>query len=240
MSSDVKGPRRYDASGRREQANRNRRAVLDSAHRLFLENGFAGTTVPMVANDAGVSVQTVYKVFGNKVGLAKAVFDVAMAGDDEPGPMLDRSMLRRVRDEPDPRRKFALYGEFLAVVAPRHVPVQLVIREAAGHDPDAQTAWNTLQEERRAGMTNFADALAAAGSLRSDVSAADARDVLWTYNSAEVYQLLVMECRWSPERYGEWVAAALTAALLPAPPGRGGRPSAGDPEAVDRGHHRPQ
>jgi AcrR family transcriptional regulator len=217
MTSDVKGPRRYDASGRREQATRNRRAVLDSGHRLFLEKGFAGTTVPMVAADEGVSVQTVYKVFGNKVGLAKAVFDVAMAGDDEPVTMLDRSLLGRVRDEPDPRRRFELYGEFLAVVAPRHVPVQLVIREAAAHDPEAQSVWDTLQEDRRRGMTIFADALADEGSLRPDVSAAEARDVLWTYNSAELYQLLVMESGWSPERYGRWVATALTAALLPAP-----------------------
>ena len=148
MTSDVKGPRRYDASGRREQATRNRRAVLDSAHRLFLERGFAGTTVPMVASDAGSSI--VYKVFGIKVGLARAVFDVAMAGDDDSVPMLDRALMGRLRDEPDPRRRFERYGEFLAVVAPRHVPVQLVIREAAAHDPEAQAVWDTRLEERRA------------------------------------------------------------------------------------------
>jgi hypothetical protein len=45
---------------------------------------------------------------------------------------------------------------------------------------------------------------------------AEARDVLWTYNSAELFQLLVVERRWSAKRYGRWVADALTAALLPA------------------------
>ena len=41
-----------------------------------------------------------------------------------------------------------------------------------------------------------------------------ARDVLWTYNSAEVYDLLVLQRGWTPHRYGRWIAGALVAALL--------------------------
>ena len=37
-----------------------------------------------------------------KARLVKAVFDVAMAGDDEPAPMLQRASLGRVRDDPVP------------------------------------------------------------------------------------------------------------------------------------------
>jgi AcrR family transcriptional regulator len=165
----------------------------------------------------GVSVQTVYKAFGNKARLAKAVFDVAMAGDDDAVPMLQRASLSRVRDEPDARAKFRLYGEFLAEVAPRHVPVQLVIRDAATSDPEAREAWAQLQAERLNGMTLFARALHDDGHLRPGVSANEARDVLWTYNSAELFQLLVLERGWSPKRYGRWIAAGLISALLPDP-----------------------
>ena len=59
------------------------------------------------------------------------MFDVAIAGDDETVPMLEREALGKVRDEPDPPTMFRLYGDFLATVAPRDVPVQLVIRDAA-------------------------------------------------------------------------------------------------------------
>jgi hypothetical protein len=159
-------------------------------------------------------VQTVYKAFASKPRLAKSVFDVAMAGDDEAMPMLERSRLRRVRDEPDPRKKFELYGQFLAEVAPRHVPIQLVIRDAAGHDPQAQVVWRELQAERLKGMTMFARALHHDGYLRPGVSALEARDVLWACNSAELFQLLVLERGWSPRRYGRWVATILTASLL--------------------------
>jgi AcrR family transcriptional regulator len=215
MSSSVKPRRRYDSSRRQEQARLNRAAVVQAAHQLFLERGFAATTMPAVAATADVSVQTVYKAFGNKPRLAKAVFDVAIAGDHEPVPILQRASLGRLRDEPDPRTKFRLYGEFLAEVAPSHVPVQLVIREAAATDPEARTVWEELQTERLKGMTLFARALHDEGHLRPGVSTNEARDVLWTYNSAELFQLLVLERGWSPKRYGRWVADALTAALLP-------------------------
>jgi hypothetical protein len=146
--------------------------------------------------------------------LAKAVFDAAMAGDDEPVPMLQRVSLGRVRDEADARTKFHLYGEFLAEVAPRHVPVQLVIRDAAGSDPDASGVWAQLQAERLRGMTLFARSLRDEGHLRPGISMTEARDVLWTFNSAELFQLLVIERGWSPQRYGRWVADALIAALI--------------------------
>jgi hypothetical protein len=60
----------------------------------------------------------------------------------------------------------------------------------------------------------FARALHDNGHLRSGVSTTEARDVLWTYNSAELFQLLVLERGWSAKRYGKWVASALIAALV--------------------------
>jgi len=215
MSVEVKSARSYRSPAREEQARHTRRAIVDAAHRLFLADGFATTTIPRVAADAGVSVQTVYKAFGNKALLAKAVFDVAIAGDHDEAPVVDRERLQRVRSEKDPGRMMELYGDFLAQVAPHHVPMQLVVRDAAATHPDAAALWAELQAERLAGMTRFAADLARAGSLRQGVTRTHARDVLWTYNSAEIFQLLVLERRWSPRRYGAWVAAALTSALLP-------------------------
>ncbi|MEA2826095.1 MAG: hypothetical protein QOG43_534 [Actinomycetota bacterium] len=215
MVEPVKVRRRYDGRRRQEQARATRRVVLDAARRLFLERGYAATTVAAIAADADVSVETVYKAFGNKPGLAKAVFDVAIVGDDEAVPMLQRERVQRMREEPEPRRRFAMYGDHLTESAPRSVPVQLLIREAAASDAGAAALWQQLVEERLTGMTVFAQELQAGGHLRPGVSVEEARDVLWTYNSAEVYELLVLGRGWSPERYGQWVAKALSTALLP-------------------------
>ena len=112
------------------------------------------------------------------------------------------------------RERLRLYGEFLSEVAPRHVPVQLVIRDAASSDPEARAVWAELQAERLKGMALFAKALHEDGNLRPGMSTSEARDVLWTYNSAELFQLLVLERGWSPKRYGRFIASALIAALV--------------------------
>jgi AcrR family transcriptional regulator len=214
MPRAVKPPRRYDASRRQAQARATRRAVLDAARERFLEQGYARTTIAAVATGAGVSVETVYKAFGNKPGLVKAVFDVAVVGDDEPVPMLQREFVQRNIAEPDPRRKLLAYGEHLAVTAPRIGPVQLVVKEAAATDPGAAAVWEQLQHERLMGMTFFARNLDEGGHLREGVSVEEARDVLWAHNSVELWELLVRLRGWSDERYGRWVGHQLVAALL--------------------------
>jgi AcrR family transcriptional regulator len=214
MSDHVKVPRRYDSTRRRDQARQTRRAILEAARRLFLERGYAGTTIGAVADEAGVSVETVYKAFGNKARLVKEVFDFAIAGDDEPIPMLQREMVARISAERDPRRKLQMYGEHLATAGPRAGSLQLLIRSAAASHPDAATVWDQMLTERLTGMTEFARHLHEGGFLRSGISLDDARDVLWTYNSVELYELLVVQRAWDPERYGRWIAEAMIAALL--------------------------
>lgn len=214
MPRPVKPPRRYDASRRQEQARATRRAVLEAARERFLEEGYARTTIAAVAAQAGVSVETVYKAFGNKPGLVKALFDVAIVGDDEPVPMLERAFVQRNIAEPDPRRKLLAYGEHLAAVHPRSCPVQLVVRDAAATDAGAAELWEQLQAERLAGMTMFARHLHEGGHLRRGVSVEEARDVLWAHNSVELWELLVQRRGWTYERFGRWVGDQLVAALL--------------------------
>jgi AcrR family transcriptional regulator len=215
MPDEVKARRRYDSRRRKQQASLTRRAILGAARSLFLGRGYAATTIAAVAGAAGVSVETIYKTFGNKAGLVKGVFDVAIVGDDEPIPMLQREMVARIRAEPDPRQKLLMYGEHLAEAGPRAGALQLLIRSAAASDPDAAAVWEQMVTERLVGMTEFARHLHGGGYVRSGVSFDEARDVLWTYNSVELYDLLVLQRGWEPKRYGRWIAEALIAALLP-------------------------
>jgi AcrR family transcriptional regulator len=215
MTDPVKAQRRpYDSSRRRARAAEARSAVLASARDAFLERGYAATTLPAVAAAAGVSVETVYKAFSNKAGLVKAVFDVAMVGDDEPIPLLQREFVRRNIAEPDPRLKLIQYGDHLKEIAPRTHPVLLVVRDAAVADETAAQVWANLQAERLTGMTAFATHLDQAGHLRDGVTVEHARDVLWTHNSVELWDLLVRQRGWSEPRWGTWTADQLIAALL--------------------------
>jgi AcrR family transcriptional regulator len=214
MAGPVKR-RAYDASRRQERALQQRRRILDAARTRFERDGYAATTLAALANDADVSVETIYKAFRNKAGVVKALFDVAVVGDDAPVPMLQREFVARNIAEPDPRKKLRSYAEHLAVTVPRTAPIQLLVRRAAATDPDLAALWEQMNGERLTGMTAFGSHLHDGGYLRDGVSADDARDILWTYNSIEVYELLVLERGWSLERYRDFVADALITALLP-------------------------
>lgn len=143
MDNEVKGqPREYDASGRREKARATRRAVVSAAQALLEERGYSATTVVEVAARAGVSAESIYKGFGMKAALVKEVFDITIAGDDEPVAVADRPESQRIREEPDVRAKLRMYTEAAAARADRSVRVQLALRNGAAVDPLSTTSGN--------------------------------------------------------------------------------------------------
>jgi AcrR family transcriptional regulator len=214
MSASVKPARPYDSSRRRAQARQTRAAILDAARDRFLDRGYASTTVGEIAAVVGVSVETVYKAFANKAGLLKAVFDVAIAGDDEPVPLQQREMVARIQAEPDGRKKLEIYGAAYAERAERAVPIQLLVRDAAAADTGARIVLDQLNQERLVGMTAFSQHLHESKVLRRGVGAADALDVLWLFTAPEVYERLVIERGWTARRLGAWMTEQLDAALL--------------------------
>ena len=88
---------------------------------MLVADGYATTTLAAVAADAGVSVEALYKAFKNKAGIVKALFDVAVAGDDEPVPIMDRSWVAAIRAEPGAAGSW-MYAERLAPSMARATP----------------------------------------------------------------------------------------------------------------------
>lgn len=210
--TDVKPTRSYDARGRREQARRTRMRILDRAERRLLRDGYTAATIAAIAGDARVSPDLIYKSFGGKAGLVRAIRDRALAGD-QPRPAEERSDEIQAR-EADPRAIIRAWGAFVAELAPRGAPILLLIRDAAAADPSVRRLRDELDADRLRRMTDNARRLRDAGHLRDDVTLAVAADVLWSYSSAELYELLVLRRGWSPTRYGRFVADAMIAALL--------------------------
>ena len=211
--TDVK--RSYDASGRRDRARARRRAVVAAARELFERDGFRPTTIAAIAAHAGVSAESVYKGFGSKAALAKAVFDLAVSGDDEPVPVAERAAARAIRDEPDVRRKIAMFVDGLTQRQVRSAKVQILIRDGRHVDDSLIPIWATLQEEGRTGMTMLGRHLLATGGLRDDTDLDEVRDVLWNYLAIDHYERLVLTQGWSLDRYAQWLGRAITCALCP-------------------------
>src|SRR5262245_63012075 len=97
-------------AARAEQVRATRQKVLGAARDLFLRRGYHGTTVEAIAKRARVSPQTVYNVIGGKAAVLKAVYDVALAGDDEPVPMGRRPAYADLAAAPDPRSCLRVYA----------------------------------------------------------------------------------------------------------------------------------
>jgi AcrR family transcriptional regulator len=215
MDAPVNPPRRrYDASGRRARARRTRADICEVARRLFECNGYAQTTIADIAREANVSPETIFKAFGSKGAVLGAVVTAAIRGDTEATPLRQRPAIDAIRDEQDSRRQLAMYASLVAEINPRLAPLVRVMREAAPGDPETAAALAALNANRLDGMSEFAELLDARGALRSGVSRRQAADVLWTLNSPDLYELLVLERGWSNRRYGQWVAHQLAAALL--------------------------
>src|SRR4051794_22830654 len=106
--------RRYESTHRHEQAGQTRKAILDAAAGLFVDPGYAATPLTAIAAEAGVAIQTVYKVFGSKKALLSALVDVTVAGDDEPVPLPERQFVADIAALTDARAKLARYARHLA------------------------------------------------------------------------------------------------------------------------------
>lgn len=214
MVGEVKGhSREYDATGRRERARATRRRVVAAARELLEERGYTATTIADVAGRAGVSPASIYKGFGTKAALVMTVFDVTIAGDDESVAVADRPEAQRIQEEPDVRAKLRLYAAGAAARAERSARVQLALRDGATVDPAVDHLWQELQAQRLTGMTMLGHHLVDTGQLRAGIEVDEARDVLWTCISVEVYDLLVLQRGWSRDAYAEWLARALIASL---------------------------
>jgi AcrR family transcriptional regulator len=208
----VKQKRSYDASRRQEQARHNRDKVVDAAERRFLRDGYGPTTIAAIADDAGVSADTVYKSFGGKPGLVRAIRARALEGAG-PVPAEQRSDELQAR-EPDGRRIIEGWGALTVEVAPRVAPILLLIRAAAASDPEVIELLEEMDADRLRRMTDNARRLRDAGHLRTGITVARAADVLWTYSSPELYELLVLRRGWAPARFGRFIADAMIDALL--------------------------
>lgn len=210
MASEVKS-RRYDSSGRRAAARARQQRIVDVAGRLMQRDGYDATTVAAIAAESGVSAETIYKSFGGKPGLVRALFDRALEGA---GPIPAETRSDALRDT-DPVTLVSGWARLAREVAPRGIAVMVLLRAAASADPRLGQLYDEMDARRLRRMQDNARALEAIGGLRDEITVEEAGDVLFTVSSPEMYELLVTRRGWSIERYSTYVRDTITHALLP-------------------------
>lgn len=221
MSRAVKA-RRYRSPLRDQQAARTRRAIVDAAAAVFTAQGYAGASLDAIAAHAGVSRATVFAAVGGKPALLtaayRAAFGRAAGAEEDALPLVERPRSREIRAQ----RTVAAYLDgyvSLAVTLGRHLcGVHEAAREGARIDDEVAVLWREVNDQRRRGAHTIVADVRARAPLRTDLTAAEAEDVVWVLNDPALYAKLVRERGWPEPRFEAWLRRAFETELLD--PGR--------------------
>jgi TetR/AcrR family transcriptional regulator, regulator of autoinduction and epiphytic fitness len=217
MTTGVRRRRSPGNPGGQARTRLARAAVTGAARALFLERGYAATTIEAISELSDVPPATVYRLFSSKLGILKALLGVSIAGDDEAVPLEDRPHVRALLADPDPRNQLSGFAGITRGIMSRTEPLYRILVSAAGSDPDAAALLAEQTRHRQQGQARIARSLARAGALRPKLRERDAADIIHALMSPELYRLLTGDRGWTPERYEQWLKGVLTDQLL-APP----------------------
>ncbi|MFI0373014.1 TetR/AcrR family transcriptional regulator [Actinomadura sp. 1N219] len=200
--------RRYDSLRREAQALETRAEIARAARRLFVAQGWAGTTVRDVAREAGVSAPTVYATYKNKTGLTRALADAAGLSAD-PAQMLDEL------EDPsaDPADQLAAMASFDRRLYERAGDIIALIRDAGRNEPELAAIYangrGAADRNRRQVFESWPD-----GSLRDGLDLQTAIDIYAAICNIDAYSTLINERRWTPDQIEQWWRDALPRELL--------------------------
>lgn len=181
------------------QAAQTRAAVLQAAQQLFADNGWVGTSMPLIARTADVSVETIYSTIGSKAAVLKLVVDVAVAGDDEPVPLADRPEYAALGTGDTLRTRARAAAELMGAINERTYRLDAALRQGAAAEAGLAELLATIDRNRR--EQTIAGGQLIAGRPLHDTEI----DEVWMLTSIAVYDLLVRDSGWSREQYENWL-----------------------------------
>lgn len=204
--------RRYDSSARQEEARSRRADIVAAAARLFVDDGYAETTIARIANEAGVSSQLVYAAFGNKAGVLAGVLDQMAAGDDQGVLIRDRPEFLAPSEMSDDRERLRAFAGMAAEVNARVGALQVLLDRAAITDPAVAELRARMLAAMRQDHQIYVNRLAA--GMRPDLGPERVAEVTRVITGHQVWHGLVIDGGWSQDQYADWVSDALVRLLI--------------------------
>lgn len=206
--------RSYRSPARDEAARATRDRILRSARDLIVTRGYAALSVAALADAAEVSPQTIYNAIGGKAQVLKACYDVTLAGDDEPVAMSDRPAARALTECSTVEEFAAAYAHWSRVIY-ENIGALLgaVIGPGTRADSGAAEFAATIEQERRVGTNHIMTGFSNRFGLAEGETVERLVATVWTLNSPDVFDRLVLRCGWTLDEYEFWLARQLRAAL---------------------------
>jgi AcrR family transcriptional regulator len=204
--------RSYRSPRRKEQAEATRRLILRAALELFTERGFAETSIRSVAERADVSDQTIYKAFGDKVGL---LYHAALQYIETGGGGAEAEFLAALAAEPDPIERLRLAARSSRQVwESGALELDLLVSRREVRDPrldelQKRSLAYELEANRAICAVLFPDGLRHAGYGVDDIAA-----FITAIDSGPVISRL-RSMGWSLDRWEAWAVELLVLFLDP-------------------------
>ena len=210
---EVKDKRKYSSAVREEQAARTRTRILDAAAELFLERGYARTTMKDIAVQADVARDTVHAIFGSKARVLTALIDHRLVPDGSVTNVTQLPEALAIKDEVDQRKQIELFAKFIAGISTELRPVFEILRTASAVEPEMAKVFEEMDQFRMNNMRTYASWIAARGPLR--VSTRQASEIIWALASLDVARMLCDELGWTESEHERWLSDTLIRTLLP-------------------------
>ena len=199
---------------RAEQTRRTRWRMLDSARALFLQQGFAATTVAQIAARAEVAEQTIYYTFRTKGRLLIEVVEITAAGSDDPEPVPERAWFQQMLRATSGRRVLTMLVEHGTGIYERVAALWPAVTAAAATDHEVAEYWHGIAAGRRSAERAIVTRIAELDELRPGLDVASATDLVVVLAGHEVYRGLVEDAGWPVPQYRSWLFTTLVRQLL--------------------------
>ncbi|WP_203568947.1 TetR/AcrR family transcriptional regulator [Aestuariimicrobium ganziense] len=204
----------YDNAARAERARETRLRIVLTARDILLAGGYPTVTITSLARTAEVSPQTVYNSIGGKAAVVKAVYDHLLAGGDEPVPVGARPQFVAMSQACNRSSMLTAYAALRRRIHEGVGPLLAqLLHIGAAADPLPSDLVDTIETERRTGVTRMATAMAERHGLPDGISLDEAIDILLTLTAPEVGDRLIRRCRWTAEQFERWLARMMVASL---------------------------
>jgi AcrR family transcriptional regulator len=191
-----------------EQPQDVRTRILEAAWRLIGEREDASVSLLEIAQEAGVSRQTVYVNFGSRAGLLLAMVE------HRDGSSRELARVKSTRQDTLPDEALEAFIRAWFGYVPVIFKVARALSCAAATDEAAAAAWQSRMALVQAGLLNLMRRLHSHGRLAAHWTPETAAD--WSYHHIHIdtWQHLVVERQWKPADVVQRTVISLTQALL--------------------------
>ncbi|HEX6773401.1 MAG TPA: helix-turn-helix domain-containing protein, partial [Acidobacteriaceae bacterium] len=195
--------RPYLSPTRQRQADETRARIVAAARKLLEEHGYAGMTMEAVATKAGVAVATVYAVFGSKTGILREIIDAARFDESY------QNLVREAMQSTDPRERLRFPARIARRIYESEHSVLDLLRGAGAVAPELAQSESERECTRYDAQAVMIQFLVRTRSLRRGLDPKQARDILWSLTSRDLYRLLVRDRGWTAQQYEDWLGNTL-------------------------------